>query len=499
MNHFMLPEGGCRRQRPLRQLRDGTADQRDDQARRHALTMEAKVFGGGAVISGMNSINVGERNTQFVLNYLQTERIPVVSKDVLDIYPRKVCFLPASGKAMVKRLAPTNTEALVAQDRAAPRRPRQLSSAAARSTCSESNDMELEEATRRHAWWWWTTRRWCAACWPRSSTASPTWNASARPADPLVAREMIRNLNPDVITLDVEMPRMDGIDFLGKLMRLRPMPVVMVSTLTERGADVTLRALELGAVDFVAKPKIGVADGLRQLAEDITDKIRTAARAHVHRLPPATVVPSTGCRRRQRCAGRRAPCRPGGQPGPAVDREDHLHRRLHRRHRGHQGSADEPAARCAGGGHHPAHAAGLHQELRHPAGQPVPHPREGGGDGERILPGHAYIAPGGMHLSVERSGANYVARVRDGEPVNRHKPSVEVLFESPPRGGAERPGRDAHRHGRRRRPAMKTMRDAGSWNLARTRPAAWSSACRARPSPRVRQMRCCRCNALRRR
>ncbi|MDE2505218.1 MAG: response regulator, partial [Burkholderiales bacterium] len=103
-------------------------------------------------------------------------------------------------------------------------------------------------------------------------------------ADPLVAREMIRNLNPDVITLDVEMPRMDGLDFLQRLMRLRPMPVVMVSTLTERGADVTLKALELGAVDFVSKPKIGIADGLRQLDADITEKIRTASRARVHRL-----------------------------------------------------------------------------------------------------------------------------------------------------------------------------------------------------------------------
>jgi two-component system chemotaxis response regulator CheB len=98
---------------------------------------------------------------------------------------------------------------------------------------------------------------------------------------------MIRNLNPDVITLDIEMPRMDGIDFLSRLMRLRPMPVVMVSTLTERGADVTLKALELGAVDFVAKPKIGVSDGLRQLGADITEKIRTAARARVHRLAAA--------------------------------------------------------------------------------------------------------------------------------------------------------------------------------------------------------------------
>ncbi|HET7526842.1 MAG TPA: response regulator, partial [Burkholderiaceae bacterium] len=95
-------------------------------------------------------------------------------------------------------------------------------------------------------------------------------------ADPLAARELIRSVNPDVITLDVEMPRMDGIDFLSRLMRLRPTPVVMVSTLTERGAEVTLRALELGAVDFVAKPRIGVAEGLQRLADDITDKIRVA-------------------------------------------------------------------------------------------------------------------------------------------------------------------------------------------------------------------------------
>lgn len=107
-------------------------------------------------------------------------------------------------------------------------------------------------------------------------------------SDPFVAREMIRNLDPDVITLDVEMPRMDGIDFLGKLMRLRPMPVVMVSTLTERGAEVTLRALELGAVDFVGKPKIGVGDGLRSLAGDITDKIRIAAKAQIRRAQAAT-------------------------------------------------------------------------------------------------------------------------------------------------------------------------------------------------------------------
>ena len=94
-------------------------------------------------------------------------------------------------------------------------------------------------------------------------------------ADPLLAREMIRSLNPDVITLDIEMPRMDGLDFLSRLMRLRPMPVVMVSTLTERGAEVTLKALELGAVDFVAKPKIGVADGIRRGDDEVIDELVT--------------------------------------------------------------------------------------------------------------------------------------------------------------------------------------------------------------------------------
>ncbi|MBT9526347.1 MAG: chemoreceptor glutamine deamidase CheD, partial [Rhizobacter sp.] len=86
------------------------------------MTMEAKVFGGGQVVSGMTTMNVGERNTNFVMDYLKTERIPIVSKDVLDVYPRKVCFLPGSGKAMVKRLAPTNTDALLAQDRVAAQR-----------------------------------------------------------------------------------------------------------------------------------------------------------------------------------------------------------------------------------------------------------------------------------------------------------------------------------------------------------------------------------------
>ncbi len=118
MNHFMLPEGAGDSGRYGSYAMELLIN---EMMKRGAsrITMEAKVFGGGAVISGMNSLNVGERNTKFVIDYLQTERIPIVSKDVMDVYPRKVCFLPGSGKAMVKRLAPTNTDALLAQDRAA--------------------------------------------------------------------------------------------------------------------------------------------------------------------------------------------------------------------------------------------------------------------------------------------------------------------------------------------------------------------------------------------
>ena len=110
--------------------------------------------------------------------------------------------------------------------------------------------------------------------------------------DPLVARELIKQTNPDVLTLDVEMPKMDGLDFLEKLMRLRPMPVLMVSSLTERGSEITMRALELGAVDFVTKPKISIQTGMREYTELITDKIRAAARARVKRTAPGS-TPTT--------------------------------------------------------------------------------------------------------------------------------------------------------------------------------------------------------------
>ena len=275
--------------------------------------------------------------------------------------------------------------------------------------------------------------------------------------DPLQAREMIRSLNPDVITLDVEMPRMDGIDFLGRLMRLRPMPVVMVSTLTERGAEVTMRALELGAVDFVAKPRIGLAAGIQQLAAEITDKIRVASKARVHRLAAATGAP-------------------GGQAPAAAARPGLL---------GRLSTEKIIAIGASTGGTEAIREVLTLMPADSPAIVITQHMPPGfttsfaarldslcqvtvkeAADGERILPGHAYIAPGGRQFHISRSGANYVAVVDDGPPVNRHKPSVEVLFKSV----AALAGRNAvgvmlTGMGDDGASAMREMKDAGSYNF----------------------------------
>ncbi len=282
--------------------------------------------------------------------------------------------------------------------------------------------------------------------------------------DPLVAREMIRELNPDVITLDVEMPRMDGIEFLGRLMRLRPMPVVMISTLTQQGAEVTLKALELGAVDFVAKPRIGLTQGVNALGEQIVEKIRVAAVASVRRM---TVTPES-------TQTTDAPqTSPGAGTGAAVTSP--------------LGRVSTEKLICIGastGGTEavkailmamPADAPALVITQHMPAGFTSSFSKrlnqlcritvKEAEHGERLLPGHAYIAPGGMQFRIDRSGANYVAVVEDAEPVNRHKPSVEVLFSSaakvvgPNAIGIMLTGMGAD--GAR---AMRDMREAGSYN-----------------------------------
>jgi two-component system, chemotaxis family, protein-glutamate methylesterase/glutaminase len=281
-------------------------------------------------------------------------------------------------------------------------------------------------------------------------------------ADPLQAREVIRNLNPDVITLDVEMPRMDGLEFLSRLMRLRPMPVVMVSTLTERGAETTMRALELGALDFVAKPKIGVADGLKLLAEDITEKIRTASKARIHRAPAASGAGAVH-------GAPAAPSRPTASAAPIGRLSTEKLVFIGASTGGTEATrevlqtlpADFPAVLITQ--HMPpgftkSYAARLNSLCRIAVAE--------GQDGERVLPGHAYIAPGGLQMWVERSGANYVLRVQDGEPVNRHKPSVETLFKSAARVvGPNALGVMLTGMGADGAKAMREMRDAGAYNL----------------------------------
>ena len=277
--------------------------------------------------------------------------------------------------------------------------------------------------------------------------------------DPLIAREMIRELNPDVITLDIEMPKMDGIDFLSRLMRLRPMPVVMISTLTERGGEVTMRALELGAVDFVAKPKIGLADGIRELAHQIVEKIRIAASAHVHRLDSRgqagnVSVPSIPRSSWQLSLGRFSTEKLifiGASTGGTEAIKEILTRM----------PADSPAiviTQHMPPGFTTSFAARLNGMCQIEVGEAV--------HGERILPGHAYIAPGGKQFRIEKSGANYVCVVEDGEPVNRHRPSVEVLFKSAARVvGGNAVGVMLTGMGNDGATAMKEMKDAGSYNF----------------------------------
>ena len=318
--------------------------------------------------------------------------------------------------------------------------------------------------------------------------AQPDMACVGTAADPYEAREVIRSLNPDVITLDVEMPRMDGLEFLSRLMRLRPMPVLMVSTLTERGADTTLRALELGAVDFVAKPRVGVSDGLKLLTEEITEKIRMAAQARVFRGPNggATAVspsvsssafhspsPTASSRvasvssPRSAAAARTATASPwliaigASTGGTEATREVLVDL-----------PPDSPpvvVTQHMPAGYTSSYARRLDTLTRIRVKEAAHQ--------EPLLPGHAYVAPGGRHLLVgplrtsstsgAGHGACYQALLSDADPVNRHRPSVDVLFDSV----AQTVGRHAvgimltgmGGDGAR---AMRAMREAGAFNFA---------------------------------
>lgn len=239
-------------------------------------------------------------------------------------------------------------------------------------------------------------------------------------ADPLAAREMIRELNPDVLTLDVEMPKMDGLDFLEKLMRLRPMPVVMVSTLTEKSSDVTFRALELGAVDFVAKPKIDIAAGLKEYGSEIANKIRIAKSARLKRnaSPVVTksvtadaVLPSIA----NRIASTEKLIIVGASTGGTEAIKEFLIRM----------PPDSPGILVTQ--HMPE---GFTKSFANRLNSLCKISVVEAQGGERVLPGHAFIAPGHSHLLLKRSGANYMTELNQGELVSRHRPSVDVLFRS---------------------------------------------------------------------
>ncbi|HFE36902.1 MAG TPA: chemotaxis response regulator protein-glutamate methylesterase [Gammaproteobacteria bacterium] len=248
-------------------------------------------------------------------------------------------------------------------------------------------------------------------------------------SDPLVGRDKIKQLNPDVLTLDVEMPKMDGITFLSNLMRLRPMPVVMISSLTEAGADITFEALEIGAVDFVPKPKVDVAHGIEQYSDTIIEKVKAASKARVRakadgvagKRPAASLERYTADAVLEKSSGKRHFSTTekiiaiGASTGGTEAIKDVLVGL----------PADMPGIVITQ--HIPAQfSAPFAARMNKSCAMQVCE----ASDGQQILPGHVYIAPGSHHLLVERSGARYVCKLSDGLPVNRHRPSVDVLFRS---------------------------------------------------------------------
>ena len=233
--------------------------------------------------------------------------------------------------------------------------------------------------------------------------------------DPFVAREKIIALKPDVLTLDIEMPRMDGLTFLEKLMRGHPMPVVMISSLTSKGADTTLRALSLGAIDYIAKPKLDVSNGTIERADEIIATVRAAARAKVRRTSVTADLPDPVIGKKYHFSATHKVVAVGASTGGTEALKELLIPL----------PADFPGIVIVQ--HMPEaftrqFAARLDSlfKIRVQEAQ----------DGDRILPGHALLAPGGHHMAVIRRGAEYAVHVYRGERVNRHIPSVDVLFSS---------------------------------------------------------------------
>jgi two-component system, chemotaxis family, protein-glutamate methylesterase/glutaminase len=246
--------------------------------------------------------------------------------------------------------------------------------------------------------------------------AQPDMELAAVVSDPVFAIERIRQNTPDVITLDVEMPRMNGLDFLRKLMAARPLPVVMISSLTRDGADATMRALELGAVDFFAKP--ASLEEFADVGDLIAEKIRAAAQARVWpRRKTAHHERSTGARPATlgRSSGLGTVIGIGASTGGVEALREILC----------ELPADMPPILVA---QHmlPGFTAAFARRLDAICEISVKEAE----DGEDVLQGVAYVAPGGRHLLLARRRLSYVLRVTEDPPVNRHRPSVDALFRS---------------------------------------------------------------------
>lgn len=230
-------------------------------------------------------------------------------------------------------------------------------------------------------------------------------------ADAYAARELVNQYAPDVITLDVEMPKVDGLTFLEKLMKARPTPVIMISSLTEQGADVTMRALELGAVDFLPKPKLDIAKGIEQYRIEIVEKIRSAANAKIK--PKAKGSHATPADLKFKTTEKIIAI--GASTGGTEAIKEVLI----------QLPVDCPGVVIT---QHmpPGFTTSFANRLDSICRIKVIEAK----GGERIVPGHAYLAPGAMHLRVIRSGADYRVELDDGPRVSGHKPSVDVMFQS---------------------------------------------------------------------
>lgn len=239
-------------------------------------------------------------------------------------------------------------------------------------------------------------------------------------ADPIFAKGKITSLMPDVITLDVEMPRMDGLTFLEEQMRTNPLPVVMVSSLTQKACDTTLHALELGAVDYVTKPYIDIIDGLTELGNEIIRKVRIAARARIRRstLPP--IYPSakiTGCSAldTSKMATTDKLIAIGASTGGTQAITEVI-----------MGMPESAAGIVIVQHMPPVFTKSFAARLNDMARIRVKEAEHG----ERILRGTAYIAPGGRHMAVRRNGAMYHIELSNGPAVNFVKPAVDILFRS---------------------------------------------------------------------